>query len=147
MDRDNFQFLHDLRVRWNECDMHGIVFNVNYFLYYDVAAYEWQRAIWNRTDAQPEFVTAHAECDFLKPALFDEELAIGVRCAAIGSKSINLETAVFRGSELLNRGKLTYVHVDKGISQSAELSQHAKDSIIAFERFEPLRSWKKAGSV
>ena len=29
--RDDFAFLHPLRVRWAECDAQGIVFNANYF--------------------------------------------------------------------------------------------------------------------
>ena len=58
----DFAFLHPLRVRWSECDAQGIVFNVNYFLYYDIAVWEWTRALgyasWNEA---PEFLTAHAE--------------------------------------------------------------------------------------
>ena len=40
-DRNDFKLLHPLRVRWAECDAQGIVFNVNYFLYFDVAMTEW----------------------------------------------------------------------------------------------------------
>jgi len=30
-------FVHELRVRYGECDPQGIVFNANYLLYFDVA--------------------------------------------------------------------------------------------------------------
>ncbi|MFZ5617174.1 MAG: acyl-CoA thioesterase [Pseudomonadota bacterium] len=43
--RTDFSFFHPLRVRWSECDGQGIVFNVNYFLYYDIAIWEWTRAL------------------------------------------------------------------------------------------------------
>ena len=39
-------FDHDLRVRYGECDPQNIVFNANYFLYFDVAFTElWREAI------------------------------------------------------------------------------------------------------
>jgi acyl-CoA thioester hydrolase len=36
-------FTHCLRVRFGECDPQGVVFNANYFLYFDVAITEFQR--------------------------------------------------------------------------------------------------------
>ena len=57
----DFAFLHPLRVRWNECDAQGIVFNVNYFLYYDVAVWEWTRAPGYASWADaPAVINAHA---------------------------------------------------------------------------------------
>ena len=54
----DFAFLHPLRVRWSECDAQGIVFNVNYLLYYDIAVWEWTRALGFPTwETAPEFVT------------------------------------------------------------------------------------------
>lgn len=143
MDRDSFAFLHPLRVRWNECDMHGIVFNVNYFLYYDIAMYEWQRAIGHTTTEEHDFITAHAECDYLLSARFDDELEVGLRCAGLGSKSINLEAAIFRGSELLNRGKLSYVHVIKGQTDTSPIGDEFIERVMAFEKIAPLRAARK----
>ena len=37
-------FVHELRVRYGECDPQGIVFNANYLLYFDVAFTEMWRA-------------------------------------------------------------------------------------------------------
>jgi len=37
MAREDFSFVHTLRVRWSEVDMQGIVFNGNYLNYFDVA--------------------------------------------------------------------------------------------------------------
>ena len=36
-------FVHELRVRYGECDPQGIVFNANYLLYFDVAFTEYWR--------------------------------------------------------------------------------------------------------
>lgn len=146
MERESFSILHPLRVRWNECDMHGIVFNVNYFLYYDIAMYEWQREIARGASEPLDFITAHAECDYLHSARFDDQLEIGVRCAGIGSKSINLETAVFRGVQLLNRGKLTYVRIIKETKETSPLGAELIDRILSFEKVSPLSAFKAAGN-
>lgn len=138
MERGSYGILHPLRVRWNECDMHGIVFNVNYFLYYDIAVYEWQRAVSEGIPELPDFITVHAECDYLLSAHFDENIEIGVRCTAIGSKSLDLETAIFRGSQLLNRGKLTYAHVTKGTTRTSPIGADLIERIVSFERMGPL---------
>lgn len=138
--RSDFAFLHPLRVRWAECDGQGIVFNINYFLYYDVAIWEWTKALGYPTwDVAPQFVTAHAECDFKGSAHFDDELQIGIRAGRLGVKSMEVLGAVFRGDELLNVGKLNYVYVNPGTTVSAPLPEEFVARVTAFERVKPER--------
>ena len=138
--KDDFVFLHSLRVRWAECDAQGIVFNANYFAYYDHAIWEWTKALgykgWN--DA-PQFVTAHAECDFKDAAHFDEDIEIGIRAARFGTKSMEVAAAIFRNDALLNVGKLNYVYVSPGTTQSAPLPEEFIARVTAFERVTPAR--------
>lgn len=139
--RADFSFLHPLRVRWSECDAQGIVFNVNYFLYYDIAIWEWTRALGYPTwDVAPEFLTAHAEADFKGSALFDDMLDIGIRAARFGTKSMDVAAAVFRGDELLNAGKITYVYVNKGTRETAPLPADFIERVTAFEAVKPERT-------
>ena len=135
----DFAFLHPLRVRWNECDPQGIVFNVNYFLYYDIAVFEWTRALGYLTSEAPEFLTVRAECDYLGSARFDDELLVGMRAARLGSKSLEMAAAVFRGGTLLNAGRLVYVYVKKGSLETAPLPAEYMDRVVAFERLAPAR--------
>lgn len=139
-DKSDFAFLHPLRVRWAECDAQGIVFNANYFAYYDHAIWEWTKALgykgWN--DA-PQFVTAHAECDFLGAAHFDEDIEIAIRAARFGTKSMEVAAAIFHGDALLNVGKLNYVYVSPGTTQSAPLPEEFIARVTAFERVTPSR--------
>ncbi len=138
--RAEFAFLHPLRVRWAECDAQGIVFNANYFAYYDHAIWEWTRALGFKTwEAAPQFVTAHAECDYKAPARFDDELLIGVRAARFGTKSMEVRAAVFRGDDLLNIGKLNYVYVKAGTTEPAPLPPEFIERVTAFERTMPER--------
>lgn len=138
--RSDFAFLHPLRVRWAECDGQGIVFNANYFAYYDHAIWEWTKALgYKGWEDAPQFVTAHAECDFKGAAHFDEDLEIGIRAARFGVKSMEVATAIFRGDELLNVGKLNYVYVKPGTTQSAPLPEEFVARVTLFERVKPER--------
>ncbi|MGE3595977.1 MAG: acyl-CoA thioesterase [Dehalococcoidia bacterium] len=145
MDRDRFSLLHPLRVRWNECDPHGVVFNANYFMYYDVAMYEWQRAVGYSHGEKPDFLTVHAECDFKGSAHFDQELEIAARCASIGTKSMDLECAIFRGEELLNQGKLTYVYIESASRRAVPIPAHFVERVVAFERLRPVIAARPVG--
>ena len=80
----DFTFTHPLRVRWAECDPQGIVFNVNYFLYFDVGMTEYFRALGYSGETMEEFFTVHAEADYKAPAKFDDELEIAARAARLG---------------------------------------------------------------
>lgn len=138
--RTDFAFLHPLRVRWSECDGQGIVFNAHYFAFYDHAIWEWTKALgYKGWDDAPQFVTAHAECDFKGSARFDEDLLIGVRAARFGTKSMEVRAATFRGDEVLNVGRLDYVHVRAGTVQSAPLPPEFIERVAAFERVKPER--------
>lgn len=132
-DKQEFTLIHPLRVRWGECDAQGIVFNVNYFLYFDVAMTEWLRALGFTGEKTLEFFTVHAEADYKGSARFDEMLEIGVRCVKLGNSSMVLEAAIFRGEEVLTTGKLIYVHAELNTQEKSALP---KDFITRVEAFE-----------
>lgn len=134
-----FTFSHPLRVRWAECDAQGIVFNVNYFLYFDVAMTEWLRAIGCSPSATIEFYTVRAEADYRGSARFDDMLDVAVRCVRLGEKSMSLKLAIFRGEELLTEGALTYVHADRETRKSSPIPKEFIDRVLAFERVAPDR--------
>ena len=138
--RTKFTLLHPLRVRWAECDAQGIVFNVNYFLYFDVAMTEWLRALGLTGDKTADFFTVHAEADYKASAKFDDELFIGARCARLGKTSMTLETAIFRGEELLTTGKLIYVHAEPKSQGKSPLPEDFIARVMAFEKTAPERA-------
>jgi len=137
-EREHFTFFHPLRVRWSECDAQGVVFNVNYFLYYDIAVWEYTRALgYESWEAAPEFLTARAEADFKGSAAFDDDLLLGFRTVRFGTKSITQEGAVFRGEDLLNLGRLTYVQVRRGTKETTPLDEDFVARILDFEKVRP----------
>jgi acyl-CoA thioester hydrolase len=109
-------FVHELRVRYGECDPQGIVFNANYLLYFDVAFTElWRVALgsWQEMVAQGvDAVVANASLRFRAPARYDEMLALQMRIAELAETSITTEIDVLRDDTLLVAGRLEHVFVD-----------------------------------
>jgi acyl-CoA thioester hydrolase len=108
-------FVHELRVRYGECDPQGIVFNANYLLYFDVVFTElwraavgpWQEMVERGVDA----VVAEAKVRFHSPARFDDELRLRAQLTRLGRSSITTRIEVLRGEELLVEGELRHVCV------------------------------------
>ncbi len=129
-------FVHELRVRYGECDPQGIVFNANYLLYADVAFTElwraalgpWQEMVQRGIDA----VVAHAELDFRAPARYDDELALPARIARLGRTAITTEIDVMRGEELLVAMRLRHVCVATETWEKTELPEWIREGLRRF---------------
>jgi acyl-CoA thioester hydrolase len=110
------EFVHELRVRYGECDPQGIVFNANYLLYFDVAFTElWRAAIgpWSTmVEHGVDAVVAEANARFRAPARYDDVLQLRARIVRLGSTSLTTEIDVVREEEVLVEGRLRHVFVD-----------------------------------
>jgi len=108
-------FVHELRVRYGECDPQGIVFNANYLLYFDVAFTElWRAAVgpWQEmVEGGVDAVVAEATLRFHAPARFDDELELRAQVMSLGRTAITTDIDVVRGEELLVHGSLRHVCV------------------------------------
>jgi len=108
--------VHELRVRYGECDPQGIVFNANYLLYFDVAFTEmWREAVgsWQDMVARGvDAVVAEAGLRFRAPARFDDVLALQARVVELGTTSLTTAIDVVRDGEVLVEGRLRHVIVD-----------------------------------
>ena len=74
-------FVHELRVRYGECDPQGIVFNPNYMAYFDHTVTElWRASAIGGWDAMVErgldVVVGEANLRFRAPARFDDLIAV-----------------------------------------------------------------------
>jgi acyl-CoA thioester hydrolase len=109
-------FRHRLRVRYVECDPQGVVFNVHYFTYFDVAMTEFHRdVIGNYADlveAGVDMVVAEARARYHAAARFDDEIDITVAPARVGTTSLTIALEVTRGQTRVAEGELRYVFVD-----------------------------------
>jgi acyl-CoA thioester hydrolase len=109
-------FKHRLRVRYGECDPQGVVFNANYFAYFDIALTElWREAIGPYTEmveAGCDMVVAEARARFLGPARFDDELDIEVTVTRLGATGMTTEMTVRNDGAAVVEGEVRHVFVD-----------------------------------
>jgi acyl-CoA thioester hydrolase len=128
--------VHELRVRYGECDPQGVVFNANYLLYFDVAFTELWRAAVGRWDEMVErgidAVVAEANVRFRAPARFDDLLQIHARVARLGTTSMTTELDVLRDGELLVEGWLRHVFVDTATWAATGLPDWVRDGVRRF---------------
>lgn len=138
MTRDDFRFIHRLRVRWAEVDKQNIVFNGHYLTYFDVAITEYWRALGVPYPAVTErwgsdLFVVKAGLEYHAPAHYDDELEIGVRTARTGNSSLSFEIGIFRGTEQLIGGELIYVNADPTTRKSSAVPAELRGLIERFE--------------
>ena len=85
-------FRHRIRVRFNECDGQGVVFDANYLMYFDVAMTElWREALAGgyagMIAAGTDAMVAEANIRYRASARFDDELDLVAAVTRIGTTS------------------------------------------------------------
>ncbi len=110
-------FRHRIRVRYNECDAQGAVFNANYLVYFDVTITElWRDAFGSYDEALKGFgvdiVVGEANVRYLSPASFDDVLDIDVSVENLGTTSMTTRYDVSRDGDRIAEGRLRHVFVD-----------------------------------
>ena len=143
MKKDDFRFVHRLRVRWSEVDMQQIVFNAHYALYLDTAICDYWRHL-----ALPYEDTMRAlngdiflkktTVEFHASARYDDALAVGLRCARVGRSSMVFEGGVFLGEQLLTQGEMVYVFANPQTHTSLTVPDPLRHCLEAYERGEPI---------
>ena len=143
MAREQFTFCHTLRVRWAEVDKQGIVFNGNYFLYFDVAITEYWRAIGiNYPDGivkafGTDLYAIKATAEYHASAEYDDMLDIFGRTARMGRSSMQFQLEIWRGDEHLVSGELIYVNANPASKESVAMPEPLRQKMIAYERVAP----------
>ncbi|MDQ0381808.1 acyl-CoA thioesterase [Amycolatopsis thermophila] len=113
-----------LRVRYHECDPQGIVFNAHYLAYFDMASFEFFKALFGSyddlRDRGVDCVVAESNLKFRAPSRYDDELVVEVAIDHLGTTSLILAFTVRRGDDVVAEGTNRYVFVD-----AAELTKAA----------------------
>jgi acyl-CoA thioester hydrolase len=129
-------FVHELRVRYGECDPQGIVFNANYLSYFDVALTEmWREALgpWqDMVERGIDAVVAEANVRFRAPARYDDVIALRTRVASIDETSFTTRIDALRGDDLLVEGRLQHVIVDAETWRRTQLPDWVRDGLQRF---------------
>ena len=129
-------FVHELRVRYGECDPQGIVFNANYLLYFDVAFTElWRAALGPWTDMVErgvDAVVAEANVKFRAPARYDDVIELHAWIAQLGTTSMTTRIDVRRDGELLVEGTLRHVCVSTETWRKTDIPDWIRAGLEAF---------------
>jgi len=129
-------FVHRLRVRYNECDPQGHVFNANYVVYLDVAVTELWRAALGSYGALLELgldlVVAEIGLRFRAPAHFDDELDVELVIGRLGTTAIGTELTVRRQDTTVVEGEVRHVCVEAGSTTKAPLSDELRAALEPF---------------
>ncbi len=124
---------HQLRVRYAECDPLGIVFNANYFLYFDIAFTELWRAAGLSytalTEGGLETAVLEATARFHSPARFDDVLDVHAAVEHLGRTSMVTVYAVRGGDTLVCEGRLVHVFVDRATHAKREMPADVRSAL------------------
>ena len=130
-------FVHRLRVRYNECDAQGHVFNANYFAYFDIALTElWREALGSYealTDDGLDLVVAETGARFRAPARFDDELEIALEVERLGNTSMVSAIRIARDEDTLAEGRIVHIFVRADrLGEKAAIPDHVRQALQAY---------------
>jgi acyl-CoA thioester hydrolase len=128
-------FRHRLRVRYNECDPQGVVFNANYLTYFDITMSELWRELGGyqaMVDAGVDMVVAEATVRYLAPLRFDDEMEVVARITRLGDTSMTTELVIEDGGEPAAEGELRHVFIQTGGSATAPIPDRIRDGLSRY---------------
>lgn len=102
-----------LRVYYEDTDLAGLVYYANYLKFIERGRTEWVRGLGvDQTALKAQglvFAVRRLEADYLRPAHFDDDLAVDTLALAVTGARILLEQTVLRGAERLFVAQVTLV--------------------------------------
>lgn len=144
MARDEYRFVHTLRVRYDEIDGQQIVYNARYLAYADFAQVEYFRTglglhLYDLAEADTfDVATVRAELDYLQSFMLDDVIDIGVRCTAVGTTSLRFTYEMWKQGEdeARFRCNAVYVNFDPVHRAKRPVPHIVRDAIARLEGWE-----------
>jgi acyl-CoA thioester hydrolase len=108
------EFVFPVRVYYEDTDSGGVVYYANYLRFFERARTEWLRALGFGQGALLQqhgvlFAVREAHVEYLRPARFDDLLAVVSRIHERGRSVLVFEQHLLRGEELLTRARIKVV--------------------------------------
>ena len=119
-----------VRVYYEDTDAGGVVYHSNYINFFERARTEWLRALGLEQDEliaahQLVFVVRALDCEYLKPALFNDELFVTADIRELGKTSVVFKQQVIRATQNEEKSK----HGDHIVLAEGNVTVVAVDSI------------------
>jgi acyl-CoA thioester hydrolase len=128
---EEFEYYHDVKVRFSETDMFGHLNNTVPFTFFEMARIDFFKSQgfmqgWVKPENETIPVVADLQCDYLSQIYFDEDLKIYVKANSIGNSSVDLH---YMGKKadgsicLAGRGTIVQISkkTGKGVPWSEEM--------------------------
>lgn len=112
-------FIMPIRVYYEDTDAGGVVYYANYLRFMERARTEWLRELGYEQDELSNgegivFAVRRVEVDFLKPARFNDVLAVSAQVVRTGKASLAFAQEIHRGEELLCSAAVRLACIDTG---------------------------------
>ena len=128
-------FVHQLRVRYSECDQQGVVFNGHYLFYYDVALNElWRDRVGlyhEMVDRGFDVVVAEATVRYRSAARFDDLLDIAMSVKHLGTTSMIVQPEFRVGERVVADGEIRHVFVDPATLQKKAMPDDIRAALAS----------------
>jgi acyl-CoA thioester hydrolase len=132
-------FRHHLRVRYNECDPQGVVFNANYLTYFDLTMTELWRVLGGyqaMVDAGVDMVVAEARILYRSALRFDDDFEVRAEIVRLGETSMTTEIQLVRDREPVAEGELRHVFVESGGGATAPIPEAIRAGLARYQPAE-----------
>ena len=132
-------YFFPIQVRFADTDAQGHVFFGNYLTFFDEAVSGLLRAIgWSYQEMRErglDLVYAHVECDYQRPAVFEELLHVYPHVARIGTTSVTFECEARHAAsgDRVASGKMVVVVRDWRSGAKVEVPTAFRDAVAQFE--------------
>ncbi len=110
-------FTLPVRVYFQDTDAGGVVYHGSYVNFLERARTEWMRERYGYTNAglmrdfESAFVVRSLKLNYMKPALLDDMLSVGVQMESMWNSRISLKHFVWRGEDLMVEAEIHLVCV------------------------------------
>lgn len=130
-------FRHRLRVRYNECDPQGIVFNANFLTYADIAITELYREVFGSWEGAMreqglDLLVAEANVRYRAPLRFDEEVELVVTVPRLGATSTTTRVQIERDGRSAAEVEVRHVFVDAETRAKAPMPEAVRTALARY---------------
>ena len=136
---NEFAYRHRLSVRFRDCDAMGHVNHAVYLTYFEQGRLTFWRELTGTPSPHTRVIIARAECDYVSPAYFGDELEVRVNIGDIGRSSFGLmyEIVQTETERLVARGKTVMVSYDYEKRVSVPLPSATRDLLQRVKGSDP----------
>jgi acyl-CoA thioester hydrolase len=123
--------VHEVRPRYGEIDMQGVVFNAHYLAYCDDALDKWFRALFGQfEDDHWDIMLKKAEVTWHGAARLNDVLAIELKATRFGTSSLDITfDGTVEGAPVFT-AVITYVCVEPRTTTVIPLPDEARERLV-----------------